>query len=76
MSTGDIVILLDEGLVRTEWIMARVIEAPVDEDGLVRKVKLLLSTTQLDQNGVSLKKRAIVERPVHKVIVLIQCPEN
>ena len=69
----DIVILRDDGLCRTDWQMAKVVEVFPSEDGLVRKVKLLMATAELDKKGKPLYKRTVLERPVHKLIVLLSC---
>ena len=47
---GDVVLLKDEDSLRSHWSMARVIETVTDDDGLVRKVKIMLPVL-LDKNG-------------------------
>jgi hypothetical protein len=72
IDVGDIVILQDEGP-RSVWKTARVVETFRSEDGLVRKVKLLMSTAELDKHGRPLQKRTFLDRPVHKLVVLLPC---
>ncbi|XP_014673996.1 PREDICTED: uncharacterized protein LOC106814211 [Priapulus caudatus] len=43
MMIGDIVVLKEDSVVRGQWRMARVIESIIDKDGLVRRVKILMS---------------------------------
>ncbi|XP_014679586.1 PREDICTED: uncharacterized protein LOC106819473 [Priapulus caudatus] len=62
VEVGDIVILADDG-VRSNWRTARIVEAFRSEDGLVRKAKLLMSTSEMDKRGRPLGKRTILERP-------------
>ena len=69
---GDVVILKDENACRADWKIARVIETFPSKDGLVRKVKLLMATTQLDGQGRPLHQRSYLERPIHKLIVLLR----
>ena len=51
ISVGDIVILRDDGI-RGHWILAKVIETIVDADNLVRRVKLLIGTSDLTKDGI------------------------
>ena len=55
----DVVIISDDDAARSEWQLARVIEAKEDADGLVRKVKLRVRTS-------------VIERPVHKLVLLLE----
>ena len=56
---------------RTEWKLAWVIECFPSDDGLVRKVKLLVATARLDNKGKPLAERIFLERPVHKLVRLV-----
>ncbi|XP_076869830.1 uncharacterized protein LOC143521148 [Brachyhypopomus gauderio] len=68
---GDIVILQDDNVPRNEWKLARVVEVHPSADGLVRKLKLLVSDTKLDKGKV-LTRVFSLERPVHKVVTLLE----
>ncbi|XP_041480432.1 uncharacterized protein LOC121427921 [Lytechinus variegatus] len=68
---NDIVMLQDDGLCRTHWSIAKVVQTFVSDDGFVRRVKLLKATPDLDKNGKPLQKRTVLERPVHKLISLV-----
>nr|XP_021322660.1 uncharacterized protein LOC108179640 [Danio rerio] len=68
---NDIVILQDESAQRNEWKLARVVETYSSADGIVRKLKLLLSDTTLVK-GKPHSRSVYLERPVHKVVTLIE----
>lgn len=67
---GDIVILQDDGP-RMMWKLGRVVETYPGEDGLVRKVRLLLATSRLDSQGKPTHEPIYLLRPVHKIISLV-----
>ena len=73
---GDIVFLKEEDLVRSYWKLARVIEAVPDSDGHVRKVKLLMGDSTLSCIGKRTKEASVLERPIHKLILLIENEEH
>ena len=62
----DIVLMLSESCPRNQWPLARVMKVYPSDDGLVRKVLLLVT-----QSG----ERKFFERPIHKLI-LIYRPEE
>ena len=64
---GDIVMLQDDDLPRNQWLLARVIEVLPSKDGRIRKVQILLV-----QDG----KRKLLERPIHKLILLLAQEET
>ena len=72
VNKGDIVLLQDEGACRTDWKLARVVDTFPSEDGLIRKVKLLLATSEIDEHGRASQRRTFLERPVHKLVVLLE----
>ena len=55
---GDVVLLKEEGVVRGQWPMGRVVEVYPSEDGLVRSISV--------KTGKSTYKR-----PIHKVVLLM-----
>lgn len=67
----DIVILQDDNARRNEWKLARVIEAYPSSDGIVRKVKLLVSDTTFVK-GKPQTRSVYLERPIHKVVTLLE----
>ena len=74
LSVGDIVLVIDDNLPRSQWQLGRVVEASVDEDGLVRKVKLAIATPSLDDKGKRYESLSQLERPIHKLILLCENP--
>ena len=72
MKLGDIVVLHDDGLFCGHWRMGKVIETVVDEDKLVRKVKVLIGDKHLSGDGKRLSEPSVLERPIHKLTVLVK----
>ena len=74
IQVGDIVLLKDENVCRAEWRVGRVTEAFRSSDGLVRGARLLMATTRLSEQGKPIGKRSYLERPIHKLVVLLRAP--
>ncbi len=68
---NDIVILHNDGAQRNEWKLARVVETYPSADGIVRKLKLLLSDTTFVKEKPHTRS-VYLERPIHKVVTLIE----
>ena len=64
LKVGDIVMLKDEDSPRNQWPLARVIEAPEDEDGLVRHATILCA------NGKTF------QRPIRSLFMILEQEEN
>lgn len=69
---NDIVIVQDDTAPRTEWKLARVTQVYPGEDGCVRKLQLLISDSTLDKQGKRIGKPVYLERPIHKMITLLE----
>lgn len=69
---NDIVILQEDNSPRNQWKLARVTEVYPSTDGRVRKVKLLLSDSNLDNHGKQTSKKVYLDRPVHKTVLLLE----
>jgi hypothetical protein len=65
---GDIVLIMDDNLPRNQWRLGRVTVANVQDDGLVRSVKLTVGDRTLDNLG----RQNGMERPIHKLVLLIE----
>ena len=63
--------LLKDDSPRNEWPLARVIEVFPDVDNYVRKVRLALSAP-IDKKGKRMGDARILERPIHKIVVLVE----
>ena len=57
---GDIVLIKDIDLPRNHWPLSKVVTANKDDDGLVRRV------------CVKLANKNVLERSIHKLVVLLE----
>ena len=71
LQIDDIVIMCSD-LPRNEWHLARVVETTVDKDGLTRRVRIRVSDKQLDSQGRRVSKTSILERPIQKLVLLLE----
>lgn len=69
---GDIVIVKDSDLPRYKWSLGRIVETTIDSDGLVRKVRVQLGDNNLGKNGECLGKPSVIERPIQKLVLLLE----
>lgn len=76
LGVGDVVILKDEDMIRGHWRLARVIETFPSSDGLIRKVKLIIGDSTLNDKGQRTAKSTILERPIHKLTLLLKNNDN
>ena len=75
LCTGDVVIMKDENLPRNKWQLARVSTANKSADGRVRTVQLALASL-LDNKGRRVGDVRYLERPVHKLVLLMPKDER
>ena len=66
------VLVKDDCLPRNEWLLARVIETYTSEDSKVRNVKLSQGDKNLDVCGMRKYCKRYLERPIHKLVLLIE----
>lgn len=71
LQVDDVVVLKDDNQPRNCWKLARVHQTYPDEDGLVRKVQIAVAMETLDDKGRQTKPTVKLERPVHKLILLL-----
>ena len=71
----DVVIVKDEGLPWNQWHLAPVVETYLSDDALVRNVKLLVADSSLDRCGKRSKPPVYLNRPVQKLVLLVQSNE-
>ncbi|XP_022523726.2 uncharacterized protein LOC111191896 [Astyanax mexicanus] len=69
---NDIVILQEDNSPRNQWRLAKVTEVYPSTDERVRKVKLLISDSTLDGQGKRTSKPVYLDRPVQKIVVLLE----
>ena len=72
IQVGDVVMDIDELSPRSEWRLARVLETVSGKDGLVRRVKISVGDKRLNKKGEHLGTRSILERPVQKLVLLLE----
>ncbi|KAL6455426.1 hypothetical protein MHYP_G00361280 [Metynnis hypsauchen] len=69
---NDVVLLQDDTTPRNQWKLAKVIEVYPGKDGRVRRLKLLISDSSLDEKGRRVSKPIHLERPIHKTVTLLE----
>ena len=62
--------IVDEDISRNQWRMAKVIETLPSKDGLVRRARVQVATSNLDAKGRRLHKSSVIERPIQKLVLL------
>ena len=72
LRAGDVVILKDQESQRNDWPLGIITRTTLDEDGLVRRVWVRVGSRELDQKGRPLKKISELERPIQKLVVLVE----
>ena len=65
LDVGDVVLLVDEDVKRNKWPMGRITETFPGDDGLVRKVSVRPSGSEIS-----------LSRSIAKVVLLMKCPSN
>lgn len=76
LMVGDIVISKEDEGPRNQWPLAKVVEVYPSEDGYVRKVKILKADGELDNKGRRQKPPSLLDRPIHKLVLLLPCDES
>ena len=76
MRIGDVVIVRDGDRARSDWRLGRVADVFPDADGHVRKVRVRLSDPHLDADGKRVGSSAFLERPIHKLVLLLETEDN
>ena len=76
LQVNDVVIIKEDDVPRNQWRVCRVVEGLPDEDGLVRKVKLEVGNRNLASSGKRSQPLATLERPIHKLVLLISAEDE
>lgn len=71
LKVNDTVLLQDDQAPRNDWKLARITDVYPGSDDRVRKVRLLASDTTFGK-GKSTTKIVFLERPVHKLVILLE----
>lgn len=72
LTEGAIVLVVNEQTARGEWPLGRVVSTKVSDDGLVRSVRVQLGTRCLASNGKRTSKLRELERPIQKIVLLVE----
>ena len=75
LQVNDIVLIIDDSVPRCFWKLAKVSELYPSKDGLVRKVKVQLGNPALGNKGQSSECK-FLERPIHKLVLLLEANSN
>jgi hypothetical protein len=76
LQVGDVVISKEKDETRNQWPLARVEETLPSIDGRVRKVKILMADGALDNQGKRQHSPSLLERPVHKLVLLLSTKDS
>lgn len=76
IAVGDIVISKEDNGPRNQWLLVKVIDVYPSQDGCVRKVKILKADGELDNQGRHQKPPTTLQRPIHKLVLLLPCDES
>ena len=74
MVIADTELIADDAIPWHEWKLGKVVEAFNKSSDLVRNVKLLTGDPGLTDNGKQQNALKYLERPVQKVILLLESP--
>ena len=76
LQVNDIVIVKEDDIPRNQWRVCRVVEVLPDEYGLVRKVRLEVGSQNLASNGKRNQPLSTLERPIHKLVLLMSTQDE
>ena len=57
---------------KNNWPLCRVAEANASSEGLIRTVRLQMGDPNLTKIGMRKNKTTYLERPIHKIVVLVE----
>ena len=72
LRVGDIVLIVDHDTPRNTWTLGRVTEVTEGKDSLVRKVRLIVGSSKLDTKGKRTSPLTVLERPIQKVVLILE----
>lgn len=70
LKEGQIVVIKEDNLPPTKWILGRIIETFKGTDGLVRSARLICKGDPPMRKGEKGKAPTIISRPIHKLCLL------
>ena len=75
LKVGDVVVIKDDSLPRNSWRLGRITQVKESLDSHVRSVILQVGDRELDKYGKRINKIVLLERPVHKLVLLVPCED-
>ncbi|XP_068074145.1 uncharacterized protein [Danio rerio] len=72
LRVNDVVIIKEDMLPRSQWQLGRVVETVKESDGFVRRVKVRVAERKLTNKRNQTPKLSIIERPIQKLVVLLE----
>ncbi|XP_067927903.1 uncharacterized protein [Watersipora subatra] len=72
IKVGDIVMILDENVARSDWKIGKVTQTSPGKDGLVRNVEVILGNRHIDSEGKQLQPPTVLRRAVNKIVLLLR----
>ena len=72
LQVGDVVLIKDDLAPRSQWSLAKVVAVFPGQDGFVRSARLLVGSPSLDKDGRRTSSLSYLERPVHKLVLLVK----
>ena len=76
LQIGDVVIVKDEHKPRNRWSLAPVVGTYPSKDGLVRTIEVRIGHPNLSGDGNRLHPPKELERPIHKLVLLLPQEER
>ena len=71
LKVGDVVLLKDELLPRGQWSLCIIDRVYTSSDGKVRSVRLKVGDKGLNKEGKRVKATSYLDRPIHKLILIV-----
>jgi hypothetical protein len=69
---GAVVLIVDENSHRSEWKIGRITKLLPSKDGEVRRVTLQVGTSSLSSRGKRLTTLRFLDRPIHKLVMILE----
>lgn len=77
LAPGDVVLLVEDGVCRGDWKLARIEKVYASDDGLVRRCLLRVAKpTHVPGDDLGAKPTTMLERPVTKLVLLVKGDES
>lgn len=70
LKVGQIVVIKEDNMPPSKWILGRIVEVHTGQDGLVRSAKLICKGDPPIKRGQKGKSPVIISRPIHKLCLL------